>query len=208
MLSLKALLDPFGIPRYYTDGWGTYERHVDKEQHPVGKAHMQHNESKHINLRTRIKRLVRRTICFSKTEHMHDLVVGLFVNRYEFGRGISHEIHNSETSSGGGRQSLAARRRPSVPGGGATCSAQYTTLLTLARPRADPLPDGHDVLRARPLIRHAADVPVLLSAMQSRARLAAERRTPAHFTPVVATRTRLRIATPRRFLQTLARGLG
>jgi IS1 family transposase len=38
--------------------------------------------------RTRIKRLVRRTICFSKTERMHDLVIGLFVNRYEFGRAI------------------------------------------------------------------------------------------------------------------------
>jgi hypothetical protein len=37
------------------------------------------------NLRTRIKRLVRRTICFSKTERMHDLVIGLFINRYEFG---------------------------------------------------------------------------------------------------------------------------
>ena len=36
---------------------------------------------KHIHLRTRIKRLVRRTICFSKTEQMHDLVIGLFVNR-------------------------------------------------------------------------------------------------------------------------------
>jgi hypothetical protein len=39
-----------------------------------------------LNLRTRIKRLVRRTLCFSKTEHMHDLVMGLFINRYEFGR--------------------------------------------------------------------------------------------------------------------------
>ena len=38
------------------------------------------------NLRTRIKRLMRRTICFSKTERMHDLVIGLFINRYEFGR--------------------------------------------------------------------------------------------------------------------------
>ena len=28
---------------------------------------------------------MRRTICFSKTERMHDLVVGLFINRYEFG---------------------------------------------------------------------------------------------------------------------------
>jgi len=37
-----------------------------------------------INLRTRIKRLVRRTICFSKIERVHDLVIGLFINRYEF----------------------------------------------------------------------------------------------------------------------------
>jgi insertion element IS1 protein InsB len=85
-LRLKALLEPFGITQYYTDGWGTYERHVDAEHHTVGKEHMQRIESKHINLRTRIKRLVRRTIGFSKTERMHDLVIGLFVNRYEFGR--------------------------------------------------------------------------------------------------------------------------
>jgi insertion element IS1 protein InsB len=65
-----------------------YERHVDAEQHIVGKEHMQRIESKHINLRTRVKRLVRRTICFSKTERMHDLVIGLFVNRYEFGRAL------------------------------------------------------------------------------------------------------------------------
>ena len=34
---LKALLEPFGITRYYTDGWGTYHRHVDAEQHRIGK---------------------------------------------------------------------------------------------------------------------------------------------------------------------------
>jgi IS1 family transposase len=43
---------------------------------------------RHINLRTRIKRLMRRTICFSKTEQMHDLVIGLFINRYEFGQAL------------------------------------------------------------------------------------------------------------------------
>ncbi len=85
-LELKALLEPFGITRFYTDGWGTYERHIAPEQHVVGKQHTQTIESKHINLRTRIKRLVRRTICFSKTTTMHDLVIGLFINRYEFGR--------------------------------------------------------------------------------------------------------------------------
>jgi insertion element IS1 protein InsB len=87
-VQLKALLEPFGITRFYTDGWGAYERHLDAEQHTVGKAHTQKIESKHIHLRTRIKRLVRRTICFSKTTMMHDLVLGLFINRYEFGRCI------------------------------------------------------------------------------------------------------------------------
>ncbi len=85
-LQLKALLEPFGITRYYTDGWGAYERPLDVDKHRVGKDQTQKIESKHITLRTRIKRLVRRTICFSKTEQMHDLVIGLFVNRYEFGR--------------------------------------------------------------------------------------------------------------------------
>ena len=87
-LKLKALLEPFGITRYYTDGWGAYERHIEVEKHTVGKDNTQKIESKHIRLRTRIKRLVRRTICFSKTERMHDLVIGLFINRYEFGRAI------------------------------------------------------------------------------------------------------------------------
>jgi insertion element IS1 protein InsB len=84
-LKLKELLEPFGITKYYTDGWGAYERHIDADKHQVGKDNTQKIESKHINLRTRIKRLVRRTICFSKTERMHDLVIGLFINRYEFG---------------------------------------------------------------------------------------------------------------------------
>jgi insertion element IS1 protein InsB len=87
-LRLKALLEPFGSMRYYTDGWGTYARHVETEKHTVGQEYTQKIESKHINLRTRIKRLVRRTICFSKTEQRHDLVIGLFINRYELGRPI------------------------------------------------------------------------------------------------------------------------
>ena len=85
-LRLQQLLEPFGITKFYTDGWGAYERQLAAEQHQVGKEHTQKIESKHINLRIRIKQLVRRTLCFSKTERMHDLVLGLFINRYEFGR--------------------------------------------------------------------------------------------------------------------------
>lgn len=84
-LQLKELLEPFGISRFYTDGWGAYERHLEARMHEVGKQNTQKIESKHINLRTRIKRLARKTICFSKTIQMHKIVVGLFINRYEFG---------------------------------------------------------------------------------------------------------------------------
>ena len=84
-LKLKALLEPFGISRFYTDDWGAYERHLPEEQQIVGKDNTQKIERKHLTLRTRIKRLARKTICFSKIEKMHDIVIGLFINRFEFG---------------------------------------------------------------------------------------------------------------------------
>ncbi len=87
-LQLKKLLEPFGIKHYCTDGWGAYQRHLPAELHEIGKRKTQRIEQKHLRLRTRIKRLARKTICFSKTEEMHDLVIGLFVNRYEFGSPI------------------------------------------------------------------------------------------------------------------------
>jgi insertion element IS1 protein InsB len=84
-LQLKGLLAPFGITKYYTDYWGAYTRHLEADAHQPGKRHTQHIERKHLTLRTRIKRLVRKTICFSRSTQMHDIVIGLFVNRYEFG---------------------------------------------------------------------------------------------------------------------------
>ncbi|TXL21447.1 hypothetical protein BMR03_13295 [Methylococcaceae bacterium HT2] len=82
---LKALLDPFKISRYYTDDWGAYARHIDVEKHEVGKCHTQKIERKNLNLRTWIKRLERKTICFSKSGKMHDIVIGLLINKVEFG---------------------------------------------------------------------------------------------------------------------------
>jgi insertion element IS1 protein InsB len=58
------------------------------EQHAVGTQHTQKIERKHINLRTWIERLVRRMICFSKITTRHDLIIGLFINRSEFGVAI------------------------------------------------------------------------------------------------------------------------
>ena len=84
-IELKSLLEPFGITQFYSDGWGAYDRHIAPELHTVGKRHTQKIERKHLTLRTRIKRLARRTICFSKSIVMHDLVIGLFMNRVAFG---------------------------------------------------------------------------------------------------------------------------
>ncbi|WP_448285725.1 IS1 family transposase [Phormidesmis priestleyi] len=87
-IQLKALLEPFGIEQFYTDGWGAYERHLNAQVHQVGRINTQKIEPKHLTLRTRIKRLTRKTICFSKSIQMHDIVLGLFINRFEFGRSV------------------------------------------------------------------------------------------------------------------------
>jgi len=82
---LKRLLKPFGLVHFYTDAVGVYERHLPTSAHTVGKLHTQQIERKHLTLRTRLKRLARKTICFSKSVLMYDTVIDLFVNRYEFG---------------------------------------------------------------------------------------------------------------------------
>ena len=87
-LQLKEYLRPFGITRFYTDNGGVYSRHLSPDHHEVGKQNTQRIERKHLTLRTRIKRLARKTICFSKSIQMHDIVLGLFVNRYEFAQPI------------------------------------------------------------------------------------------------------------------------
>jgi insertion element IS1 protein InsB len=84
-VKLKTLLEPLGITHYYTDYWGAYERNLAPEVHSPSKRNTQQIERKHLTLRTRLKRLVRKTICFSKSIEMHAIVIGLFINRFEFG---------------------------------------------------------------------------------------------------------------------------
>jgi insertion element IS1 protein InsB len=56
-LERKALWKPFGITRFYPDGWGAYRRHLDADKHTVGKQQTQKIERKHTTWRARIKRL-------------------------------------------------------------------------------------------------------------------------------------------------------
>jgi insertion element IS1 protein InsB len=84
LVALLDLLRPFGVTQFFTDAWGGYERILDPDMHEIGKRNTQQIERKHLTLRTRIKRFARKTICFSKSILMHDIVIGLFINRYQF----------------------------------------------------------------------------------------------------------------------------
>ena len=86
--TLKTLLEPFYIIRYYTDNWGAYQRHLEPDKHQISKYNTQKIERKNLNLRTWIKRLNRKTLCFSKLELLHDTVIGLLINKVEFGLDI------------------------------------------------------------------------------------------------------------------------
>ncbi|MFV0400587.1 MAG: IS1 family transposase, partial [Oscillospiraceae bacterium] len=70
---------------FYTDDWGSYERNIPADSHVISKKNTQSIERKNLTLRTRIKRLCRKTICFSKSVTMHDTVIGLVINILDFG---------------------------------------------------------------------------------------------------------------------------
>jgi hypothetical protein len=79
----------------------------------------------------------------------------------------------------------------------------YRQLIQLTSPQLVPYPDSDVVLSSRHLIRHEADVPVLLSAMASKPDWLLTHNT-KHFTKTVAQRTSLRIATPAGFFRALS----
>ena len=85
---LLRMLKPFNIVKWFTDGLGAYQRWLDSQVHEISKRNTQKIERFFLTLRTRIKRLARRTICFSKSTFMHDTVIGLFINRYHFERNV------------------------------------------------------------------------------------------------------------------------
>jgi len=79
----------------------------------------------------------------------------------------------------------------------------YRHLMKLTSPELVPYPDKDLVHSSRHLIRHAADVPVLLSAMASRPDWLLTHNT-KHFNKAVVRRTSLRIATPAEFFRELS----
>ncbi|MEX0447900.1 IS1 family transposase, partial [Xenorhabdus sp. SGI246] len=80
---LLALLSPFNIRFYCTDDYAVYHC-LPEENHLVGKTFTQRIERNNLTHRTRLKRLNRKTIGYSKSEEMHDKVIGTFIERENY----------------------------------------------------------------------------------------------------------------------------
>ena len=85
--TLKRLLDRLkgcDIQLLCTDDWGGYTRPIPKKIHWIDQLFTQRIARHNLNLRTHIKRLARRTICFSKSVEWHEKVIGhdLEINPY------------------------------------------------------------------------------------------------------------------------------
>ena len=83
---LRAVLATAGRPvaHWFTDAWWAYVDELTPQVRTESKADLQALERKHLTLRTRIKRLTRKTICFSKKVEFHEGVIALFIHHFFF----------------------------------------------------------------------------------------------------------------------------
>ena len=89
LLRLLDLVKDYKISMFYTDGNPVYTKYIPAEKLTVTKKNTQKIERNHLTLRTRLKRLARKTLCFSKSMILHIAVVGTFINLYFF-YGVFH----------------------------------------------------------------------------------------------------------------------
>jgi insertion element IS1 protein InsB len=87
-LVLWKMLLQFPVTLYHTDNWGSYSKYIPANMHQIGKDNTWKIERKNLNFRTHLKRLNRKTICFSKNEQIHDNVIGTYIERYYFKSGL------------------------------------------------------------------------------------------------------------------------
>ena len=78
---LRAVLAGLGpaVAHWFTDAWWAYRDELPAAERTEGKAALQRLERKHLTLRTRLKRLARKTICFSQKQCFHDGLIALFI---------------------------------------------------------------------------------------------------------------------------------
>ena len=73
------------ITAVYSDDNYAYHDIIPPDILETGKRNTQKIERKHLTFRTRLKRLARKTICYSKSMDMHSLMMSLVINHLEFG---------------------------------------------------------------------------------------------------------------------------
>jgi IS1 family transposase/transposase-like protein len=80
--SCKALLKKSShlhIETYCTDSWKSYKKHIPKEKHIISKKKTTHIERRNRDFRTHLKRLARKTVCFSKKDDMHYGIIKTYI---------------------------------------------------------------------------------------------------------------------------------
>ena len=80
--SLRKVIEPLLLAdarRINTDGYSGYEKVIPLNKHTISKRRNNHIERKHLSLRTHLKRLQRRTICFSRSAEMLEAVVRIYL---------------------------------------------------------------------------------------------------------------------------------
>ena len=80
-LSLQNFLAPFTVNFYRTDDFSVYTTNLPREKHILGNSYTPRPKRTNLTLLTRLKRLARKTIGFSKSEATYDKVVGPFIKR-------------------------------------------------------------------------------------------------------------------------------
>jgi len=78
---LLTLLKPFNVGRVYADDNYAYRDKIPAEKLVTGKKNTQQIERNHLTLRTRVKRLCRKSICFSKNKEYPQ---GSYWNFYQY----------------------------------------------------------------------------------------------------------------------------
>ena len=72
------------ITAVYSDDNYAYHDIIPRNILQTGKKNTQKIERKHLTFRTRLKRLARKTICYSKSLAMHKIMISLLINVVEF----------------------------------------------------------------------------------------------------------------------------
>ncbi|HDW2730955.1 TPA: IS1 family transposase, partial [Klebsiella pneumoniae] len=73
-------LSAFEVVVWMTDGRPLYEPRLKGKLHVISKRYTQRIERHNLNLRQHLARLGRKSLSFSKSVELHDMVIGHYLN--------------------------------------------------------------------------------------------------------------------------------